>query len=98
MKELDVSLLAHDPVEETEVYQALNPTVTFRALANVETYAQRWSELGLESQMAHWIDTMYNYDRFCFEKKKLLMETYGIDWKTPFELNPELYVMLGEDA
>ncbi len=90
MKSIDLEHIRRDPIEQTELFQAVELTANIKAYNRVITFIDRWAELGLETQMEQVIDTMYGYDRFCFEKKKILWEYYGIVWKSPVDLNPEI--------
>ena len=90
MEIIDLDKIRRDPIEQTELFQAVELTVNIKAYNRVITFIDRWAELGFEKKMAFWIEEMYGYNRFCFEKKKILLENYGIRWKSPVELNPEI--------
>ena len=87
---IDLDKIRRDPIEQTELFQAVELTANVKAYNRVITFIDRWTELGLEEKMRPIINTMYGYDRFCFEKKKILWEDYGIKWKSPVDLNPEI--------
>ena len=89
---IDFNNWIRDPVEETELFQTVAPVAEIKAKTLVLQFIQKWKDSGLIYQ----IKTNYGYDRVCFEMKKILYQDYGILWKTPFELNPELYVLFRE--
>ena len=90
MEIIDLDKIRRDPIEQTELFQAVELTANVKAYNRVITFIDRWTELGFEKQMEQVLETMYGYDRFCFEKKKILLEDYGIEWKSPVDLNPEI--------
>ena len=64
--------MTHDPVEDTEEYKRIAPTV--EALIK--------EELGEQRRMLGYCHIYWA------AKKRILKEKFGIDWKSPSELNP----------
>ena len=82
--------IQRDPIEQTELFQSVEQTANRKAYSRVIAFIDKCSELNEGSRMNHVMNTMYGYDRFCFEKKKILLEDYGIEWQSPTELNPQI--------
>ena len=85
---IDLENIKRDPIEETERFKALELDVNIRARDKVVEFIQWIYDFHLQDEMAWLLETNYGYDRFCFEKKKILWERYGIEWKSPVDLNP----------
>lgn len=82
---IDLEQIRRDPIEETELFKAVELTANIKARNRVVEFIERWEESGVKP--SGLTGNMYGYHRFCFEKKKILMEDYGIEWNSPVELN-----------
>jgi methionyl-tRNA synthetase len=69
--------LKKDPVEETEEYKKVIDEVVEEAYENV--------------QDDFIITTPPNFEAINKEIKRILKEKHDIDWKTPEEMNPDIY-------
>ena len=67
--------IKHDPIEDNPKYQERIKQAEEEAGHNTSYYKSRMGYCHL----------------FWREKKRILKEKYGIDWKTPAELNPYVY-------
>lgn len=75
----------HDPIEETEEYLAIRDELekkleVYRAQYLMEQ-KKAYEEIGIMFPVSH---------RMWLEKKRILLEDYGIEWKTPGEMNPHI--------
>ncbi len=72
----------HDPIEDDPRYA--------KAFAEAEEEAQRDYERSREEWRRLFPDggNYYGYGRRCYVKQCILRERFGIDWKTPREMNP----------
>ena len=78
--------IKRDPIEKTKLFKSVELTANVKARNRVIEFIQRWEDFGM--QIPDRMGNLYGYDRFCFEKKRILMEDYGIAWMSPTELNP----------
>ena len=79
--------LKHDPIEETAEYKAVVSSVDKEALAAVESGINRLIEEYGDEEFIRSLPTSH---RFTYEKKRILKERYGIEWKSAIELNPNV--------
>ena len=79
--------LIHDPVEETAEYKAVVAEVDKEARAAVESRIKRLIDKDGDEDFIRSLPTSH---RFAFEKKRILKECYGIEWKSVIELNPNV--------
>lgn len=74
----------HDPVEDTEEYKKAEPYIEAMLELYREAYLKEqdeWYEkTGIRIPITH---------RIWHVKKVLLREKFGIEWKTPAEMNPD---------
>ena len=82
--------IKRDPIEQTESFKMIEQTVNIKAYNRVISFIDKSAELNFNKRMEYVLNTMYGYDRFCFEKKKILLEEYDIEWQSPTELNPQI--------
>lgn len=73
----------HDPIEETDEYKAVVDEVDRLAQEKVDEKVREIERehplLGIQIPTSH---------RFAYEKKKILKEKYGIEWRSVIEMNP----------
>lgn len=82
--------LKHDPIEETEEYKKVVDAVEKKARERVKARFEKLiSECKDETMKEFWRHRT-SYHRFVYEKKAILKEEYGIEWKSDIELNPEV--------
>ncbi len=76
----------HDPVEDTPEYQTIVAAVDKKAGDAVEAIIKN---LIAEQGDEEFIRSLPTAPIFAAEKKRILLEEYGIGWKSYMELNPK---------
>ena len=79
-----------DPVENTEEYKSVVAEVDKKAKEKVEELIKIEIAECEDENMKDFIRSLPTSHRFAFEKKKILKEEYGIEWKSIIELNPNI--------
>lgn len=78
MKYNEKDKLYYDIVEDTEIYKKINPLAEEAAKLKLE-------KMGYTRETPNYILAFWN------AKKDILKEFYDIDWKTPEELNKDIF-------
>lgn len=85
IKNVDIPhiVIKHDPVEDSEEYKNAEPYIEEMLIPYREQFSKEqdewYEQTGIRFGSCHRIWSV---------KKKLLKEEFGIDWKTPREMNP----------
>lgn len=82
--------LKYDPIEDTEEYKAVVTEVDEKAKKKVEEVIQKLVDECDDDSMKDFIRNAPTSHRFVYEKKKILKEEYGIEWKSHIEMNPDI--------
>ena len=82
--------LKYDPMEDTEEYKSVVVEVDKKARKRVEEVIQKSVDECDDESMKDFIRHAPTAHRFAYEKKKILKEEYGIEWKSHIEMNPEI--------
>lgn len=81
--------LKYDPIEDTEEYKAEVAEADLKASKKVEELLKKLVDECEDDLMKEFIlSSALTSHRFAFEKKKILNEEYGIEWKSVIEMNP----------
>ncbi len=80
----------HDPIEDTEEYKRVVEIVDKKARERVDEVMKALIDECEDESMKDFIKYAPTSHRFAYEKKKILQEEYGIEWKSIIEMNPEV--------
>ncbi len=80
-------IIKHDPIEDSEEYKAVVAEVDKKAKERVHEMVEN---LVLEYGDEDFIRSLPTFHRFAHEKKEILKNEYGIDWKSIIEMNPNI--------
>ena len=84
--------LKHDPIEETDAYKAVvdevNRKVSIIIDKNVEENIKKCGDVLGED----FIRSLPLSHMVVSEKKRILKEEYGIDWKSEIEMNTDIII------
>ena len=83
-------VILHDPVEDTPEYMAIKDEVEAKADLYIKQLKEtRWREAKTDFERSLIRSASYAHVYWA-EKKRILREDYGIEWKTPGEMNPQI--------
>ncbi len=82
------SRLKRDPVEQTSEYKSVVNAVDAETREIINALIQ--AEVDSHPEEEDFIRSLPTSHRFAFEKKRILREKYGIEWKSVIELNPHI--------
>lgn len=87
------SSVIHDPIEDTAEYKAIVDAVDKEANERVKKFVDAEVTSAVErygQKEEAFIRSLPTFHRFCHEKKKILREKYGIEWRSVIEMNPHI--------
>jgi hypothetical protein len=82
--------IKHDPIEKTDKYKRVVVEVDRKALQRVNEMIQSQIDDCKDESEKEFILSLPISHRFAFEKKQILKDEYGIEWKSTIELNPDI--------
>lgn len=82
--------LKYDPIEDTEAYKAVVEEVNKKARKKADEVIQKLVDECDDDSMKDFICCVPTSHIIASEKKKILKEEYGIEWKSHIEMNPEI--------
>lgn len=85
-----LKILKYDPIEDTEEYKSIVEEVDKKARKIVAEEVQKRVDECKDEFFKEFIKYMPTSHRFFYEKKIILKEEYGIEWKSVIEMNPDI--------
>jgi coenzyme F420-reducing hydrogenase beta subunit len=82
--------LKYDPIEDSEEYKKIVAEVNKKAWEKVEALVKSQADECKNEEDREFVLSLPTFHRFEYEKKKILRDEYGIEWKSCIELNPDV--------
>jgi len=81
--------IKHDPIEDSAAYKAISDEIDEEARKRMEMRKLQFEKEESEREEPFGVEPSWIHI-FWHEKKRVLKEKYGIDWKTPSQMNPDI--------
>jgi hypothetical protein len=82
--------LKYDPIEDSEKYKKIVAEVDKKAKEKVEALVQSQVDKCKNEEDRELVLSVPTFQRFEYEKKRILRDEYGIEWKSCIDLNPDI--------
>ncbi len=82
--------LKHDPVEDTDEYRSIVEEVDRKVERIIKDFVEENVSLYGDVLGDDFVRSLPTSHRYAYEKKKMLKEEYGIEWKSVIEMNPDI--------
>ncbi len=82
--------IKHDPIEKTDEYKRVVVEVDRKAQQRVDAMIQSQIDNYKDEYEKEFIFSLPTSHRFANEKKQILKNEYGIEWKSTIDLNPDI--------
>ena len=84
--------LKHDSIEDTDEYRSIVEEVDRKVEQIIEDFVEDNVRLYGDVLGDDFVRSLSTSHRFAYEKKKMLKDEYGIEWKSVIEMNPDVNI------